>query len=260
MRKLITRQMLMFEFRNIIRNPYIHIFGVGMPIMMMILICRVVTSQIPDETILANAVTSVFLGLGTMIPMATVLIGYGADHARELEKEIPLRMELFGIKVGMSLCNNIVAEMIFMSISFILYFVVGFCFVGVNTPTVGGLLIYFVCILVLSIILFGLSYAISSLLKKFGTTYCVTMLLYFAFMILGGMMGISYDTLPEGLKLIAKLLPITYINRDFYMVWNGEQYNFMPMVQAFLMLGAVSGILLFLAVKHMARKRHRRVA
>ena len=30
--KLISPQMILFEFRNTIGNPYVHIFGVGMPI------------------------------------------------------------------------------------------------------------------------------------------------------------------------------------------------------------------------------------
>jgi len=114
--KWITGQMLIFEFRSIVGNPYVHIFGVGIPILMVILICRVAAAQIADAALIKEAVTSVFLGIGTMIPMATVLIGYGADHARELEKDIPLRMELFGIRVGATLCNNVLAEMIFMTV------------------------------------------------------------------------------------------------------------------------------------------------
>ena len=125
-RSLISGQMLLYEFRNVIGNPYVHIFGVGMPIMMMVLICRVVGTEITDAAILADTVTAVFLGIGTMIPMATVLIGYGVNRARELEKEIPLRMELFGIRTIVTLCNNALAELIYMLISFVLYFAARF--------------------------------------------------------------------------------------------------------------------------------------
>jgi len=75
------------------------------------------------------------------------------------------------------------------------------------------------------------------------------MLTYFAFMILGGMMGIPYDSLPEWAKFLAKLLPVTYVNKDFYKIWIGDPYNFMPMVQSFLFLTAVAGILLLFAGK-----------
>ena len=82
------------------------------------------------------------------------------------------------------------------------------------------------------------------------------MLLYFVFMILGGMMGITYDNLPSAVQVIAKLLPVTYINRDFYTVWTGKQYNFMPMAQSYLLMAAIAGIALFLSVKRDARKLH----
>ncbi len=255
-RSLISAQMLLFEFRSVIGNPYIHIFGVGMPVMMMILICRVVSSEITDPEILSDTVTAVFLGIGTMIPMATVLMGYGMARAKDLEREIPLRMELFGIRKADTLCNNALAEMIYMLVSFCIYFAAGFGIVGVNTPKAAGLFIYVICILALSAIMFCLAYAISSLLKKFGPTYCVTMILYFALMILGGMMGVTYDNMPKGVQMLAKMLPVTYINRDFYLVWRGESYNFMPMLQSYLLFGAVSGILLLISMKQTARKCH----
>ena len=113
-----------------------------------------------------------------------------------------------------------------------------------------------VCILTLSVILFCLAHAIASMLRKFSLVYCVTMLIYFGMMILGGMMGISFDNMPSAMQAAAKLLPVTYINRDFAAIWVGESYNFMPMVQSYLLLGAVAGILLFFTVKRDSRKLH----
>ncbi|MCI8530184.1 MAG: ABC transporter permease [Lachnospiraceae bacterium] len=257
---LISTGMLLFEFRNVIGNPYIHIFGVGMPIMMVILISRVVATEITDGAMLSNAVTSIFLGIGTMIPMATVLMGYGIARARELERGIPLRMELFGVNTLVTLCNNALAEMVYMLIAFCIYFPIGFGIVGAELPKASGVVLYMVCILALSIIMFCLAYAISSLLKKFSLTYCVTMFLYFGFMILGGMMGITYDNMPEGMQAVAQMLPITYINKDFYMVWKGESYNFMPMVQSYLLLAAIAGILMMVSLKKTARKKHKALA
>lgn len=255
-RKLVSLQMLLFEFRNTTGNPYVHIFGVGMPILMMVVISRAVTSEITDAAIFSSVVTSLFLGIGALIPLATILMGYGVSHAQELEKGIPQRMELFGITAKISLCNRVISEGIFMLMAFAVYFVVGYLFMDIQAPHISGAILYMVCILVLSLILFCLAYAISSLLKKFGQTYCVTMLLYFVFMIFGGMMGITYENMPTGMQQVAKLLPITYINRDFYTVWTGESYNFIPMLQSYLLLGAVAGILLFIAVKRTSRKLH----
>lgn len=255
-RKIISLQMVLFEFRNTVGNPYVHIFGVGMPILMLFVISRAVMAEISEGTLLSTIQTSLFLGIGALIPLATILMGYGVSHAQEIEKGIPQRMELFGIGVRVSLCNRIVSEVIFMLLAFGIYFAAAFLFLDVETPVISGLLLYAVCILVLSVILFCLAHAVSTLLKKFGLVYCVTMLIYFAFMIFGGMMGITYDNMPEGMQQIAKLLPITYINRDFYTVWSGEDYNYVPMIQSYLLLAAIAGILLFIAVKCTARKKY----
>lgn len=254
--KVISLQMLLFEFRNTIGNPYVHIFGVGMPILMMIIVIRAITAEVTDASILTDMATSVFLGIGALIPMATVFMGYGVSHAQEMEKGIPQRMELFGIRTSVSLCNRILSEMAFMLIAFCIYFTVSCLFADIKAPSASGVVLYILCIIVLSMILFCLAHAISTLLKKFSLTYCVTMLLYFAMMILGGMMGISYDNLPSGVQAAAKLLPVTYINRDFYTVWSGGEYNFVPMLQSYLFFGALSGILLFLSVKRISRRLH----
>ena len=125
-RKTVSFQMLGFEFRKVIGNPYVHIFGVGMPVLMMIIITRVVMMEIPVPSVLSSMVTTIFLGIGTMIPMASIFMGYGVSHAQELEKGIPQRMELFGIKVSVTLCNRILSELIFMAMAFVIYFVVGY--------------------------------------------------------------------------------------------------------------------------------------
>lgn len=251
---LISLQMLLFEFRKTIGNPYVHIFGVGMPVLMMVVITRAVAGEFTDAEVFSVAVTSVFLGVGALIPMATIFMGYGISNAQEMEKGIPQRMELFGIRTGVSLCNRILSETIFMVIAFCIYFTAGYLFTEVKPPRLTGALLYVVCILAFSTILFCLAHAISTLLKKFSLTYCVTMLLYFVFMILGGMMGISYDNLPSAVQVIAKMLPVTYINRDFYTVWTGGSYNFVPMLQSYLLMAAIAGIALFLSIKRTSRK------
>lgn len=255
-RRMFSGRMLLFEFRNVIGNPYVHIFGVGMPVLMMVIITRAVVGEIPDAELLASMTTSVFLGIGALIPMATIFMGYGIAHAQELEKGIPQRMELFGIGVRLSLCSRIVSEVIFMAIAFSIYFAAGFVIADVKTPKASGAALYAVCILALSVMLFCLAHAIACMLRKFSLVYCVTMLLYFAMMILGGMMGISFDNMPSVMQAAAKLLPVTYINRDFGGIWVGESYNFMPMLQSYLLMGAVAGILLFVAVRRDSRRLH----
>ena len=73
-------------------------------------------------------------------------------------------------------------------------------------------------------------------------------------MILTGMMGIRTDQLPTVLQKIAATLPMTYISSDFIDFWQGGSYNFMPFLQSFLFLGALSGILLLYSLYRNKRR------
>lgn len=254
--KILSLKMILFEMRNTTGNPYVHIFGVIFPIFLVVIFSHMLTAEITDSTMLSMALTSLFLGMGPIIPMATVLMGYGASKAQEEEKGIPQRMELFGIKPRESLCNRAASEAIFMVLAFSIYFVFGFLFLDIKTPVASGVILYIVCILLLGIIFFCIAHAIATIFKKFGIVYCISMSLYFVIMVFSGMMGINYDSMSGGMQAVAKLLPTTYINKDFYAVWMGESYNFVPMVQSYLLFAAVAGILTFVTVKRGARNLH----
>lgn len=80
----------------------------------------------------------------------------------------------------------------------------------------------------LAAIFFVMSHAISTLVKRFGPAYAITMSMYFIFMILCGMMGIQTEMFPKAIKKIADMLPMTYVSRDFSGFWLGGSYNFAP--------------------------------
>lgn len=248
-RKIVTGSLIGYELRNVTGNPFVHIFGIGMPVLMAVLIARVAVTEISDAAIIKEITTSIFLGIGALIPMATILMGYSVMQAQDLEKGIPQRLQLFGIRSLMTICNRGIAELIFMAAAFLIYFVVGTVALELEPPTASGAALYAVCMVVFSVICFAMAHAIATLLKKFSVTYCVVMILYFACMILGGMMGVSFDALPAPLQAVAKLLPVTYFNGDFYTIWIGESYRFGPMLQSYLFFGAVAGILLFAALR-----------
>ncbi len=245
--KLITKSMILYELRNVTGNPFVHIFGVGMPVLMSILITHMVTMEMSDAAMAKTVSTSVFLGIGALIPLATILMGYSVMQAQDLEKGIPERLKLFGNSV--TICNRAVSELIFMLAAFLIYFIAGSCFIGLEAPVVSGWVLYAFCMVVFSVLCFIMAHGLACLLKKFSVTYCGVMIIYFAFMIFGGMMGVDYENMPGWMQGVAKLLPVTYFNRDFYEIWTGKAYDFMPMVQSFLLFGAVGGILLFAALK-----------
>lgn len=252
--KKCTRQMISFEIRNITGNPSIHIFGIGLPVFLAILIGKSIEAEIPDLSILSHVQTAIILSMGTIIPLATILMGYACQYSQELEKGVPLRMILFGYQEKYTIINRIIAEFIFITIACAIYFAVVCNVFKLETPAFTGVLLYFVTIYVLSAILFILAHAIASIIKKFGPTYAVVMILYFGIMIISGMMGLETEQLPTIFQKLAKLLPFVYYQSDFVTIWQGESYNFAPMLQSFLFLGAASGILLFFAIRKTSRK------
>lgn len=253
-KKPITWKLILFEVRNIIGSPFIHIFGIGFPIFMVVIICKAIAAEMPSGDMLRSAQTQVILGIGTIIPLATILMGYACQYSQELEKEIPLRMLLFGFREKHTMINRIIAECIFMSVAFIIYFTVVIAIFDIVTPTWGGVVAYFLLLYLISGILFLLSHSIASIIKKFGATYVVVMALYFGIMILSGMMGIKIEALPGFLQNIAKLIPFYYYNQqEFLSLWTGESYNFIPMLQSLIFLGAISGIILFISLRKSSR-------
>ena len=248
--------MIKYELRNVTGNPFVHIFGIGFPILMVILISQSIISEIPNNIYLKEAITTVFIGIGGIIPLATILMGYSITCSQDIEKQIPLRMQLFGFSEKYTMINRLIAEIIYMTLAFFIYFIVGITVLNIKMPTVSGALSYSICIYLLAGILFVMAHAIANIVKKFGLTYLISMIFYFGIMILSGMMGIKVDTLPKGIQIISNLLPTTYINNDFYSVWIGKNYNFVPMIQSYLFFIAIAGILIFVMMFKAKRKLH----
>jgi ABC-2 type transport system permease protein len=155
---------------------------------MAILITRISISEIPDASVMKMLSTSIFLGIGAMIPMATILMGYAVRQAQDLEKGIPERMRLFGIRNRVTICNRAVSELIYMAAAFGLYFLAGILFMNLEAPVLSGFVLYAVCMLFFSIMCFMLGHAVAALAKRFSLTYCIVMMVYFACMIFGDLL------------------------------------------------------------------------
>jgi len=247
-RKLLNWRLVQYELRNITGNIFVIFFGVFFPIMMSILFSFVFKKQVPEE-MYPKAITSIFITMSMIIPMAVLLIGYAANYSQELEKDIPLRLNLFGFRERTMLVAKMIAYLIFTTAAFLLYTLVDVNVLDIQVPKLSSVICLVVSLYALSVILFVLAHGIATIFKKFGPTYAVSMLLYFGFMILCGMMGVTVDQLPRGLNVIAKVFPMSYISSDFVNFWQGGKYNFAPLVQSYLFFGAVSFIILILSIR-----------
>lgn len=251
--KLFNLGLIKYEFRNLIGNIFTIIFGVFFPILMTLFLGKAMVGKVPGD-MKEVFITGVFITSSLIIPLASILVGYSAVFSQELEKNIPLRFRLFGYSEKTVLISKICANLIFMTLSLILYTVVVCSVLSVQVPSLSSALILIVSLYLLSIFLFILAHGIALFFKKFGPTYAVTMILYFAIMILSGMFGIQAKDFPNSIKAVAYVFPTTYISGEFIDFWQSGSYNFVPYIQSFIFFAAVSCIILFLSIHNNSRR------
>ena len=189
------RRLIVYEIRNVLGNPFIYMFGIAFPILMFFLITKVVQSEVPQSAV-AQTNTAVFITMTLMIPMAVILLGYASNYSQELEKEIPLRMKLFGYPEKSVLLAKIIAQFAVMAAGLGIYTAVAYASMDMETPRLSSALCLILCLFLLSGIYFALAHGVATIFKKFGATYAVMMAVFFGSMVLCGMMGIKVDQLP----------------------------------------------------------------
>jgi len=250
----LTRYLLAYEIRNTVGNIFIVIFGVFFPLFMSLLFCKVIAGQVPADQ-RREVSTSIFLSMMMIIPMATMFIGYAATYAQELENNIPLRLDLFGIGKRSVLAAKLLANLIFLLVATGIYFAVDVPLIEMYTPTIGAVLLLIALVVLLGGILLVLSHSIANIFGKFGPTYAVTMLLYFGFMLICGMMGIQVSQFPKFLQNIANLIPMTYMGTDFIKIWKGETYDPAHFILSFAVLAAATGFIFLISLWKNRRKK-----
>ncbi|WP_160559800.1 ABC transporter permease [Parablautia muri] len=246
MMKKCSLSMVLYELRNINGNLMPHFFGIVFPNLMCLLIAQTVGSEMTEE-MRREAVTSIMLTMTLVIPMAIMLIGYGALYALEIEKGIPLRMRLYGFGEKCEVPAKIAAHFILMTAALLIFGGFQAVVMKVQKPSAFALICLVVSLYLIGGIFLVIAHALANILKKFSLTFGVVMCLYFCMMILTGMMGMRTEQLPMALQKVARALPMTYVSNDFIDFWQSGSYNFMPFVQSFIFMGAIAGILLFLS-------------
>lgn len=236
-------KMVLYELRNINGNFMTHFFGIVFPNIMCLLLSKTVGSQVPDN-VRQEVLTSITLSMSLVMPMAIMLLGYGALYSREVESGIPLRMRLFGYSEKSEITAKLIAHLIFLTIAFIIFSLVQMIAMDIPKPAFSSLICLILSLYLLGIIFLVIAHSFAQIFKKFSITFGVSMFLYFMIMMITGMMGIETEQLPQTLQKIAGMFPMTYVSNDFASFWQGGSYNFMPYIQSLLFLGAIAGILL----------------
>ena len=245
--KTLTMRLIRHELVGLASNWFIPFFGVVFPLLLGILLASIALADVP-EAYLPEARTGLMLSISQIIPLAVVLLGHSASYSQELENKIPLRMRLFGFPEHVTLSAKLIAEFVFMTFAIILYVTVFFSIYELIDPTPKAAIVTVLAVYLEGFISFMLAHGIANFFRKFGPTYAVTMVIYFAFMMIGGMMGVQLNQMPAALRFIASYLPFSYFSQDFVDVWKGQPYSYGPFIQSLIVLGAISAIVLVLSI------------
>lgn len=246
-KKKLSLRLVAYELRNVSGNWYVLFFGIVFPILLSIVLAETIAGQLPSE-MKKEVITTMVLTISLVMPMSIMFLGYAALYSNEVEKAIPMRLRLFGYEEKTVMAAKISAHLLFLTIAFLIFTVAEPIFLDILLPKAGAFVCLLLCLYVLGIIFLVMAHAIANLCGRFGPTYAITMVLYFLIMILSGMMGARTEQLPQILQRIAWTMPMAYISNDFIDFWQGGSYNFVPMLQSYLFLGAIAGILLLAAL------------
>lgn len=248
------KYLVIMELKTMMKNVLFLIFGLFLPLFLLIIIGKNGLQGVPKE-MLPDVQTALFLGFCIVIPFSAMHIGYAAMYAESLEKDIPLRLELFGNSPKKLFFAKLVSNLIYVTIDLVVYIIVSATALEIKKPSVMGLIGSLLLFYILATLFMLLAHGVAYGTRKFGTTYAFTMSFYFFAMVTSGLMGVGKESLPKVLNTIGRLfLPMYHIGDekflDFYL---GKPYNLAPLVQSTITFGAIV-ILIFIGA-HKFRKR-----
>jgi len=222
--KKLSFKLIKYEVVNLTSNIFVLIFGVIFPIGMALLAANVFVQGVEGEA-RAAAHTGIFIALSFGIPLATMLMGHAANYANELELGTVQRFKLFGFSDKTMLFAKMIAKILFLMMSFVLYTFVLFLTTDVVIPSAGAAFIFLAFFLIFSIALFLLGHAIASLCGQFGKTFGIVMGVYFFISIFGSSMGINPSMFPDGMRHVSMAFPVYYLNTYFNSFWAGGSFE-----------------------------------
>lgn len=101
--------------------------------------------------------TSISLSFLQLVPLAVVFWGHSSLYSQEMQKKIPLRMQLFGFSQGTQMLGRMISLMIFFTAGIIINLGVFSLTLDLATPTLKGFFLTILIYYLLGVILFMLA-------------------------------------------------------------------------------------------------------
>ena len=215
---------LVLEIKNVMGNFIGLFFSFIFPIMLANIIIFANKDRVPPQVI-GEFKISIFLLLLQVIPLSLALVGFPALFSQETDKGVTKRMILFGYSIEKQLLCKMIANIFVVFVAVALYFLAVGWANEIDSPSGYSLVLLLFSTLVISIDFLFISFAITVWLKKFNRVYGVTMILYFAVMILTGMFGVSPDKFGKVIESIANFIPITQLAEVTKKHWTESSYD-----------------------------------
>lgn len=215
---------LVLELKNVFGNFIGLFFSFVFPVLLANILIFSRKNDVPAEYV-GDFKTSIFLTLIAIIPISLALVGFPALFSQETEKGVTKRMVLFGYTVDKQLIHKVLANLVVIVLATVVYFLAVGWVNEINEPSNYSLFVLLSGLLVISIDFYLITFSITWWLKKFSRVYGVTMILYFAIMILTGMFGVTPDKFGTVIETIAKGIPITLLNELMIKNWGETSYS-----------------------------------
>ena len=241
-----NKYLLIYEAKLLLKNYSCVFFGLIFPIVLVFLIIYGNLSNVP-EPFVGEVKRSILFTINLISPLSIFLVGHAAITARDMEEGVYDRLDLFSIKQFQIACYKFLVYFIFVLVCGAIYF-------GMMIPIfdvkISGLelLRHTIYVFVVSVGYFFLSHAICLYTKKLSLSSGLSMLLYFATMILSGMMGISVENMPQPIKSLAQALPTSHFSSQEYLQEISQGTVNYSFVQSLIILVLLSLSLMALAV------------
>lgn len=228
--KLFNAKLLKYELKSQIKNWYVPFFGLIFPTLLSQLIVRNALGDVPAQ-ILPVVHIQIYFTMLVYIPLCCVFLSHSYAYGYDVEKEIPLRMKLFGISKATQISCRLQSILIISTLALIIFSSTFFTSFAVPKTSAKAIIVSLLFFYVLCISLFLLAHSLALIIRRSEATGGLSMGIYFFFLFISGGLGMDKDMMPKALQTIASIFPFYHISESL-----GEYFykdvNLAPLVQS----------------------------
>lgn len=251
--KLFNAKLLKYELKSQIKNWYIPFFGLVFPIFMSQIITRNALGDVP-EGILPYAHIKVFFSFAMYIPMCCVFLAHSNNYGYEVEREIPLRLKLFGIPEFTQISCRLQSVLIVSTVAIAIFCLSFFLSFETPKPSISAVAISIAVFYLLCISLFLLAHSLAIIIRRYEATSGIAMVIYFICLFMGGGLGLQQNTFPKFLKTVFSIFPFYYLNETlgglFY-----KATDTAPLFQSLIFFMLLGLAMLFIGLRQVKTRR-----